>query len=225
MMVTRSRTLEVLNRCARAVNFLSYATLSAGPPNEEGYRAPNEYGYRMGMLSPEEEDLLFWLVSFIVLSATRTGPPEGDWVEEEARVLMELFDDGWAENVAPHLPPMLDNYVSLFQDGERTWGDVRLIRACQERTNFRDVLLRVGFWVVDGARMFHMPDRRSVVEESAQEYVSSSASSSEVSEETSYGYCPQFDSDGHYIETSMENSPESETEEDDTEEGDEGREV
>jgi hypothetical protein len=59
MMFTRSRALEVCNRCRRAMNFLSYVALSVG--------TPNKYGYCVGLLSPEDQDVLIWLVSFIVL--------------------------------------------------------------------------------------------------------------------------------------------------------------
>ena len=40
-----------------------------------------------------------------------------------------------------------------------------------------------------------------------------SPSSTVASSESSSGDCPQFDSDGHMIESSVENSPETETEE------------
>jgi hypothetical protein len=132
-MFTQSRALEVCNRCQRAMNFLSYVALSVG--------TPNEYGYRMGLLSPEDQDVLIWLVSLIVLSSTWVAPPEGEWVEQEAEALIELFEEGWTENVRPHVPPILRNFVDIFRAGELTWGDNRLICACEERTSPQDVLL------------------------------------------------------------------------------------
>jgi hypothetical protein len=49
------------------------------------------------MISPAEQDLLIWLVSFIVISVTRVKPPEGEWVNQESLALTELFDDLWME--------------------------------------------------------------------------------------------------------------------------------
>jgi hypothetical protein len=216
MAITRSqRALEVWNRCVRAVNLLQYVAQSGGPLGE--------YRYRVGMISPAEQDLLVWLVGFIVISATRAEPPEGEWVDQESLALTQLFNDDWMENVAPHLPPMLRNLVNRFRTRERTRGGIGLIRACEERTSPRDVLLRLGFWVVDGDSTFHMVGRGRVVEDVVPEgpavlvfepvTQAPSPSSTVHWTESSSGDCPQFDTDRHYIESSVENSPETETEE------------
>ena len=223
MAITRSqRSLEVRNRCARAVNYLSYVANAGG--------FPGAYRYRVGMLAPEQRELLIWLISFIVISATREEPPEGEWADREAEALRELFDDLWMENLTPLLPPIFLDLLNRFRAGSRTRGGVGLIRACEERTSPQDVLLRVGFQVVDGERRFRMVGRGRVVEdvvpaapaELVFEPVSQapSPSSTVASSESSSGDCPQFDSDGHMIESSVENSPETETE--DGEEGENG---
>jgi hypothetical protein len=71
--------------------------------------------------------------------------------------------------------------------------------------------MRVGFFVGLGEYTFHMPAGSSQIVRTGGTPDESPESSVVFS--TSSGDCPQFDEDGHYIETSMENSLESETEE------------
>ena len=222
MVMTRSqRALEVRNRCARAVNFLSYVA------NVGGF--PGQYQYRVGMISPAGRDLIIWLVSFIVISVTRAEPPEGEWAGQEALVLRELLDDPWMANMSPLLPPMFLELLNRFRARERIRGGVRLIRACEERTNPRDVLLRVGFHVVDGERGFRMEERGRVVEEVLLEGparlvfapVPQAASPTFTMHltESSSGSCPQFDSDGHMIASNVGSIAETETEDGEDEDG------
>ena len=155
MAMTRSqRAWEVRTRCTRAVNLLAYMTLSGG-----------DHRYIAGRISPDERELLVWLIGFIVISATQAGPPVGPWVDQESLALTELFDDPWMENVGPYLPPKLKKFLCLFRTGQLTRGDKRLIGACQEQTSPREVLMHVGFRYVEGGTTFHMVGRGIVVAE------------------------------------------------------------
>jgi len=148
MVVTRSqRALEVLNRCAQAVNLLAYVAWSG-----------EEYRYTAGMLSPEQQDLLIWVIAFVVRGATRmAGPSEGRWEEQEALALTELFDDRFMEDVAPWLPPVFRNVLGRFRTGQRQLGNRSLCLACEMRaTNPRGLLLHAGFRYVEGEDTFHV---------------------------------------------------------------------
>jgi len=223
MVLTRSqRAAEIRARCLRAANLLVFVAWSGG-----------EYLYTAGMISPEERELLVWLVSFISISATRAGPPVGPWVEQEGLVLRELLDAQWMLNAEASLPPMFRNLVNLFLTGQRTWGDIRLIRTMEERTSPRDVLMHVGFWFVEGASTFHMVGRGRVVEtvtpvvpadppvlDWGHIYMASSSSDTGYTTRTSQVTCPQYDADGHQIESSAGNSPEPDTDDEDDDDDD-----
>ena len=223
MALTRSQqAAEIRARCLRATNLLIFVAWSGG-----------EYLYTAGMISPEERELLVWLISFISISATRAGPPVGPWVEQEALVLRELLDAQWMLNAEASLPPLFRNLVNLFLTGQRTWGDSRLIRTMEERTSPRDVLMHAGFWLVEGASTFHMIGRGRVVEtvtpvvpadpfvvdppvlDWGHIYMASSSSNMANTTRTSQVTCPQYDTDGHQIESSAGNSPEPDTDDED----------
>jgi len=218
--LTRSqRAMEVRGRCARAVGLLAQVALTGGPAGL--------CRYRVGMISLVDRDLVIWLISFVVRSVMRESPPEGPWVEQESLALTELFlDDLWMLNVGPYLPPVLRNLLGLFRTGQLTRGVVRLIRACEERT--MEVMLRVGFSVVDGPNVTRMLGRNRLVMEVEPELpaalvfeqIYQASSSSAGSTTASSGDCPIFDSDGNFIESSMGNSPEPGTEEEESGEPD-----
>ena len=110
-----------------------------------------EYRYTAGMLSPVELDLLTWMIALVVRAATRLGPAGGPWEEEETLALTERFDDGFMENVAPCLPPVLRNVVCRFRTGQRVVGHRGLRLACEGRVSSpRLVLICAGFLYVDG---------------------------------------------------------------------------
>ena len=205
VVMTRSRrAAEVRLRCSRAVGLLGVIVLTGA-----------QYVYTEGMVSDEDRDLVVYLVRVVVLSSTRVGPPAGPWVDQEMLVLRALFTAGWMVVHSEHLPPALRRYINLFREDRQEYGSVRLL--CDMRYNVwsRNVFLRVGFFVVLGVHTFHMPAGSSRILRTGGTPDESPESSVVFS--TSSGDCPQFDKDGHYIETSMENRLESETEE----EGDE----
>jgi hypothetical protein len=160
------------------------------------------------MMPPQDLELVMWVMSFVVQSATQVGPPEGPWMDQETLVLRELLDDSWVDVHAARLPWRLRSLIALFWADQHTWGAIRYIWALQLRTNAQNVLMHLGFWVVEGENMFHMDGGGHVVQ-GLQMLLDVSDVSGLGSVST--GEVPQFDEDGHYIEPSMGNRTETET--------------
>ena len=146
VMMTRSRrAVEVRDRCTRAVGLLGMIALAGA-----------QYQYTVGMITPQELDLVVWLLRFVALWPTQRGEAEGPWAEQEMTVLRELFDCTWMDVHNRHLPSKIRYLLSLFQMNHCNWGAVLYVRTLPLRTSPRDVLMHLGYWVVEGEIIRHM---------------------------------------------------------------------
>ena len=115
---------------------------------------------------PEAQELgrIIWLLSFVTLSASRVGPPEGPWVEQETTALLALLTEEWMEVHEGMFPPLVWTILTRFRRGERMWGEAVLLHHCQERVRPTEILMRLGYRLAEGGHVRRMVRNAVIVD-------------------------------------------------------------
>jgi len=149
MVMTRAqRRAEVVARCTVAVGRLAAFAETTGLHQQVAGQ------YRINLVEdwPDPHDLgrIIWLLSFVTLSASRAGPPEGPWVGQERAAILACLTDEWMEVHEGRFPPLVWTVLTSFCQGRRMWGEAVLLNMCQERVRPTEILMRLGYRLVDG---------------------------------------------------------------------------
>ena len=167
MVMTRAqRRAEVVMRCSVAVAQLSAFAEATGLQQEVAGQ------YRINLVEgwPEAHDLgrIIWLLSFVTLSASRAGPPDGPWVEQERAAILACLTDEWMEVHKGRFPTLVWTVLTAFWQGRRMWGEAVLLHMCQERIRPTEILMRLGYRLVEGGCVRRMVRNAVIIDVNLQ---------------------------------------------------------
>jgi hypothetical protein len=203
--LTRGTIVALVARCQLAVVRLAEICEEIG--EAEG---PYPYWYVAGMVPEHELDQVVWFLTFMALNCGVDESPTGPYVEEERVVLWRLIDVSFLLAFPEQLPPLVLTLMEMVRRGETTFCFTIFPEG--EWTTL-DQMVLFGFYVVEGG-FFRCGEGDTImvqVEPSPPSSVVEHDDTVEVRPSSLDDDCPEFDSDGNVVESSMGNMSKSST--------------